>query len=306
MLKHCRKKIVENLWQRYRESSYPIQCLEKALLKQGILNPPLDHFAVIDLPGPNTGIYHMKQIFTTLGFVERGKDYLEDKQNDFMWMAEHDAPFTEADAVLPQIVIADFRLEEMPEDIRSIIEKYSSLAMPTPVFNIKKLAEHINQGDKVAIEVIKSICARYFAGRDWPLPTVYEYESVKEFNELLAWVLVFGRKPNHFTLSIHLLENFNSLDAFINFIRTETDLPLNEEGNIIKGGNKFGIAQGATQGILQKVKLADGEIELATDFVEFVWRYPLNSSKPISGWEDYFTGFVANFADRVIESLYTD
>lgn len=305
MLKKCRQKIINSLWQRYFDNSSQTKLLEKALLKHGIMQPHLDHFAVIDLPGPNTGIYHMREIFTALGFVERGADYLAEKQNDFAWLCENDAMHRTAIDVLPQVVIADFRLDILPPDVKKIIIKYSSQAYPTPVFNIKKLAEHINRGDNIAIEVIHAVLMRYFAGRDWPLPTVKEYELVKEFNELLAWVLVFGRKPNHFTFSIHLMNHFNNLAQFARFIEDEVQLELNREGGVIKGGKEYGIEQGATQGSLQRIKLSDGEIDIPMDFVEFVWRHPIHENKKSVYWDDYFSGFIAKFANRVIESLKT-
>jgi hypothetical protein len=35
----------------------------------------------------------------------------------------------------------------------------------------------------------------------------------------------------------------------------------------------------------------------------FVWRHPKKAGK-VALWHDYFTGFVADNADRVVESLY--
>lgn len=83
------------------------------------------------------------------------------------------------------------------------------------------------------------------------------------------------------------------------------NIQLNHEGGIIKGGRQAGIEQSSTAGKLQKIKLADGEIELPCGFVEFVWRFPHAhaTAKPIL-WQDYFTGFIATHANRVIESLY--
>jgi hypothetical protein len=145
----------------------------------------------------------------------------------------------------------------------------------------------------------------YLSGRTWPLPSTREFRTVHEFNELLAWVLIFGHKPNHFTLSVHLLSEFPDLSAFHRFIEEDLQLPLNNEGGIIKGRKESGIAQGSTVGNPQNVSLSDGDVELPLGFVEFVWRYPQPhlASKPI-WWKDYFTGFVANHANRVIESLY--
>src|SRR5262249_44381383 len=122
------------------------------------------------------------------------------------------------------------------------------------------------------------LLSHYFSGRDWPLPMIKEFNTVKEFNELLAWVLIFGRRPNHFTLSIHLLPQFANLNVFLAFISQETAFDLNQDGGIVKGGGKTGIAQGSTMGTWQKIKLQDGEITIRSDFVEFVWRYPRDNT----------------------------
>jgi hypothetical protein len=85
---------------------------------------------------------------------------------------------------------------------------------------------------------------------------------------------------------------------------THTALTLNQEGGFIKGGPKIGIEQGSTNGIVQTIALADGHIQIPTNFVEFVWRYA--HTKPqvqASLWQDYFTGFIPTHANKVIESL---
>ena len=43
---------------------------------------------------------------------------------------------------------------------------------------------------------------------------MYEYEIAKKENELVAWVLIFGKKINHFGISVHLLNGFNNLEEF--------------------------------------------------------------------------------------------
>lgn len=302
MLNQLRQNIVQNLWETYRFASPDMQRIEAALKQKGIAYCPLDHFAVIDLPGPHSGIPILSQIFSAIGYIEQGKDYLAAKQNDFLWMAESDSINREALAVLPQVVVADFRLDEMPVEIKNIIYKYSTEVKSSPVKDIQTLSQQLLKGDAEALAPCTNKILKYLTGRDWTLPTKNEFYSVREFNELLAWVLIFGRRPNHFTLSIHLLHQFADLPDFHQFIENEVKLALNHEGGTIKGGKEAGIAQGSTVGIAQTVNLADGEITLPTGFVEFVWRYP-NKSAPVL-WNDYFTGFVANHADRVIESLY--
>jgi len=288
--------IVQHLFASYCDTSPDMQMISTALRQKGIENLVLDHFAVIDLPGPHSGIPVLCEIFSGLGYEERGRDYLREKQNDFLWMAKAGCQMLAAEDALPQVVAADFRLDEMPPEISNIIYHYSSQASSTAAAEIRTLMQ---RGLPCTDRILQ-----YFAGRDWPLPRVKEFQMVQEFNELLAWVLIFGRRPNHFSLSIHLLEQFADLADFHHFVEHETKLTLNEEGGKIKGGIKAGIAQGSTMGISQQIQLADGEVQLPTGFAEFVYRYPLCLNKPHQGrWGDYFTGFIARHADRVIESL---
>lgn len=304
MFKKLRKQIIHNLWNIYLNVTPQMKTIENGLKQKGVGELVLDHFAIIDLPGPHTGISYLSQIFAALGYVERGKDYLADKQNDFLWMAEDDSEHALAQDVLPQVVVADFRLDEMPSEIRNIIEKYARHSNPIPLKEIKQLIDRTTLDPVVHQQFIEMITT-YFSGRDWPLPTLNEYQTVRDFNELLAWVLVFGRRPNHFTISVHLLHHFSNLNEFLHFVENEMFFTLNRDGGEIKGGEKIGIAQGSTNGVIQTTKMADGIVEIPTGFVEFVWRYPSHPTTSPRLWKDYFTGFVAQHADRVIESLYS-
>lgn len=301
MLKIIRHQVINALWNQYRQQSPQMLQIASRLANQNITELPLDHFAVIDLPGPQTGIPILSELFMALGFEPRGSGYLPDKQNDFSWLAEENAQALIPAHVLPQAVVADFRLDEMPASIRQIIYHYSSQSPAETRFELKRLLSHALQGEKLAQEAFQRLFLHYFSGRDWPLPTVYEYQSVYEFNPLLAWVLVCGRKPNHFTLSIHLMQKFANLSEFLSFIATEVGLALNEEGGLIKGGLQEGIAQGGTLGTPRPVSLADGHVTMPGDFVEFVWRYSALAEPKT--WQDYFTGFLAQNANHVIEAL---
>lgn len=306
MLKQVRHNLVQHLWETYSATSADAQEIEAKLRLKGIETLLLDHFALIDLPGPHTGISQISPLFACLGYTTRGSDYLADKQNDFLWMAEADSDTSHAKDVLPQVVIADFRLDELPLEIKKTIEKYSYQAPASPLKLATQLADRAQSGDAKAAKSLTKLILAYLSGRDWPLPTIKEFHLIHEFNELLAWVLIFGRRPNHFTLSIHLQNHFTSLEDFHHFIEQDVQLVLNAEGGRIKGSKAVGIAQGSTLGRKQKVALADGEIILPIDFMEFVWRYPRKAEekKPLL-WGDFFTGFIAQHADHVIESLYT-
>lgn len=300
MVKKLRQCIVANLWQTYRRTTNQLQQIQQQLAQKNIHHLPLDHFAVIDLPGPNTGIAHLQKFFALLGFIKQGNDYLPCKQNDFLWMTEEDCFATPAKNVLPQVVVADFRVDEMPIEIKNIVLKYSTQSAPLPLAELQhSIADH-------DIDRATTIAENYFAGRDWPLPNVSEFKKVQAFNELLAWVLVFGRKPNHFTISVHLIPEIKNLQNFLQFVTDECGLALNADGGVIKGGANTGIAQASTNGATQQIQLADGVVDIPTGFVEFVWRYPLSTDTTPLLWKDFFSGFVAQHADHVIKSLYSD
>ncbi len=303
MLKEIRQKIIELLWHDYCRSTTHVKQIEAALLANHIAPPVLDHFAIIDLPGPHTGITELSHIFNSIGYEFQGKDYLPEKQNDFTWMAESDSSGTPAQTVLPQVVVADFRLEELPPEVRNIVTKYSSQAKPSPAATVATLAAQAKLNNQQAAEKLFALMTQYLSGREWPLPKVCEFETVREYNELLAWVLVFGRRPNHFTYSIHLMPAFSSLAHFHEFVQHDVGLHLNHDGGVIKGSCTHGIEQGSTAGTPQQVQLADGTVELPMGFVEFVWRFADKQNPQF--WNDYFTGFVANHANRVIQSLYS-
>lgn len=304
MLPSLRHTIIKHLWTTHRATSREIKQIEAGLKQKHTAPLVLDHFAIIDLPGPKTGIPQLSQIFSLLGYEVRGQDYLADKQNDFLWLAESGSDEQYARDVLPQVVVADFRIDELPIEIRKIITHYADYAPTFPLSTLKQQIADLQAGKSEAATHALSLLAQYFSGRDWPLPTCKEFSLVREFNELLAWVLVFGRRPNHFTLSIHHLNAFVDLTDFHRFIEDELQLTLNREGGLIKGGKSAGIAQSSTLGITQNILLADGEIAIPTQFVEFVWRYPLKADSQPLLWKDFFTGFIASHADHVIESLY--
>ena len=304
MLNYIRQNLITKLLNHYRHHSSQLTLIEQALAKKSICPLYFDHFALIDLPGPHTGISFLAKLFLLLDFHIQGQGYLPEKQNDFVWLAEADKKNKLAEEVLPQVVVADFRLEELPKDIRSIIEKYAARAIAPPFHTIQS---HLNQLEKnpdqsLANQVIELI-KNYLSGRDWPLPTLKEFSQVWEFNQLLAWVLVFGRKPNHFTLSVHLLSEFSNLQHFHEFIQQNLSMNLNTQGGIIKGGPKTGLEQSSTQGLLEKIQLADAEITLPTAFVEFIWRFPRETCQTPTLWEDFFTGFITEHATHVIQSL---
>lgn len=303
LLKKTRQAFTQHLWQHYKQKVTAFKIIETALQKQGNTHIVLDHFALIDLPSPHSGIPYLSQLFSALGYRVQGLDYLPDKQNDFLWLVENDAIDQLAKKTLPQVVVADFRLDALPVEIKKVIEKYTQQMTSSPLKDIQCLSAKTYLGDEQAAAQLLSVLTDSFSKRAWSLPTLADFKTVHAFNELLAWVLLFGPIPNHFTIAAHLLAGFDDMPAFMRFIEMDLGLPLNTEGGVIKGNAAMGIEQGSTMGLPMTVQLADGSLELPGLFIEFVWRHALDKNKVPSYWRDYYSGFIAQNANKVIESL---
>lgn len=302
-LKTLRKAFIEALWKRFAASSLTLQSLNAAFSARNIAFPPLDHLAVIDLPGEHSGITVLQQIFARLGFEFRGEGYLPDKQNGFMWLRVNENDQELANNAFPQIVIADFCLSELPTDVATIISHYANRSSPFPFAAFDELLAQLKEGDLTAQNAILQILLTYFEGRSWPNPTLAEVTKIKAVNELLAWVLVCGRKPNHFTFGVHLSKDFANFNEFLQWIENDVKLSLNYQGGRIKGSTRDGIQQASTQDAPERVALQDGEMKLPPPFIEFVWRYPIVQHSP-RYFSDYFSDFISQNANTVVESLY--
>lgn len=299
-----RHSLIDALWQKHLHESQQANAIHSALQQNGVEHIVLDHFAMIDLPSVYSGIPVMQVILERLGFEKRGQGYLADKQNDFSWFSEENIEQKAAYEALPQIVIADFRLDELPVTVADIIRKYAKLTKPFAFAEFDHLLGEYHAGDDNAATNIVNLLVNYFSGRDWPLPTFADFAAVSKVNELLAWVLLFGRRPNHFTFSVHLMNKFQDLDSFNHFVTTVLQFPLNHEGGVVKGSQQVGITQSSTEGEEVTVRLNEGNIMIRKEFVEFVYRYPVVSTTSPRLWQDYFPDFIAAHANYVIESLY--
>jgi len=263
----------------------------------------LDHFALIDLfPGTSSGIPFLNQLFSALGYIPGGRDYLPEKQNEFMWLTPVEAEHQKMQDVSPQIVIADFNPNDIDTKITDIILKYTSKIMPFPFTLFHRLCGETYRGLQSSAEQLIKLILSFIDKPPEILPTYQEYCVIKEYNELLAWVLVFGRKVNHFGINIEFLEDYANLEAFNHMITHTLHLPLNQKESLIKGDARHAIAQSSTEGEIVEIQLSDKKITLQGPFMEFVWR----ASQGTSGmWTDYFTGFIGQQATKVVESVYT-
>jgi len=302
LLPKLRNEFIQVLWKRFRQDYGPAEQLAQFISdREGVV--PLDHFAIIELPNPLGEDRELETLLVAIGFKKEGAGYLPDKINDFCWFVEEDAATKSIQAALPKIVLGNFRLGECSFETKRVIERISQL----PTLNsamVLKLAQEVRDGVEPSYFRLLSILIETFTRRPCLSPLTREFQRVQEENELMAWSMLFGREINHFGLSVYALQHFASLEAFNHTVTEKLNFRLNECGGfIVKGGPQDGIAQSATVNTYTSKKLTDGSVTVRSPFLEFVWRFPITAS-PTSTWKDYFQGFVAKNANRVIESVY--
>jgi len=297
LIQYVRENVIQQLYYNYSRSYVHIQKVVQFLPK----NIVLDHFAIIDLPSEKSGIFVLNQLFSSLEYIPQGRDYLQNKQNEFMWLAPMDANLKKPIDVSPQVVIADFCLDDLSSEVRDIVIKYTQSLSPLPWREFHRLVGKTYHDDSSAANNLIKMIITYCQRRD-TLPTIHDYEMVKEQNELLAWVLAFGRGINHFGFNVGLLKCYSNLSDFNKSLNEKLQLSLNQKNGMIKGNEIYQIAQSSTLGEEITLPLLDGEIKLLSPFVEFIWRAKKHDN-PVY-WNDYFTGFIGEQADDVIESVY--
>jgi len=300
-LSSIRKKILQQLWQNYQAECPQVQKILETLSFNLQKNLVLDHFAMIELPGPETGISTLNQILNALNYFPQGRDYLEDKQNEFLWLAPMEARSQSALEADPQIVIADFRLKDLDPKIARIINFYSAKARPFPWQRFHELCGEIYQENSAAEAPFIQLILEHLQHRTWPKPSLRDYYEVREYNELLAWVLLCGRKINHFGINVECLNTHPDLETFTHWIQ-KLGIPLNQKKGIIQGDSSQYLAQSSTQGELLSIFLEGESVGLHGPFLEFVWRAPL-IERP-ERWKDSFRGLIGKQANQVIEAVY--
>lgn len=299
----ARRQLIELLWKRFKGQLETAEALEEDLNDQA-MGVGLDHFAIIDLPSPETGIPVLEKIFSTLGFVKTGKGFLKNKANDFIWMEEEGARESAEGEPLPQVVLADFRLASLSPSVGNIIERITRNLPRAPIARIEAVAKRAKDGDFSAVGELVKVVSDYLTRRDHALPTKEEFEIVRQENELLAWVMIFGREVNHFGVSAHHLHAFPHLEAFTAYLESDLGFDISERGGKrIRGNRTLGIEQSATKSEDLVVELEGGQVTLPNRFIELVWRFSATGLAP-ELWSSYFRGFVPESADTVIESLY--
>ncbi|WP_218082259.1 DUF1338 domain-containing protein [Anthocerotibacter panamensis] len=298
-LARVRSQVFTQLWQEYRARVALVPAIEDVLRGQG--EPWIeDHIAFRTLPGAACGAGVLQRLFELLGYVRREDLYFEDKQLQAFWMEPpHEAAVY---TMLPKIFVSELIPARFSADFQATLAKYTDSLSATPLARMEHLQLQTRAGDLKAGEQLAAEILGYLAGRPWQRPTFADYQRLLQQSEYAAWTLAFGNRVNHFTVSVHLMRRFPSLQAFNKFLTEHLQVPMNLSGGLIKGTPQSGLEQSSTRATGMAVLFQEGYQELPYAYVEFAFRHPLPGQQADGQWTSYYQGFVVGNADRIFDS----
>ncbi|GLP95790.1 DUF1338 domain-containing protein [Paraferrimonas sedimenticola] len=223
-----------------------------------------DHIALRTFNLAPVTVDALAEHFKAIGYVEAGQYAFEAKK----LKAKH---FEHPDPTAPKVFISELLVEEMPEEVQTIIKKLVAQVDP------------------------KAVSAADFliGNRPWQL-SLADYQTLAKHSEYASWTAAWGYRANHFTVSVNHLAGFDTLEA-VNQALKDAGHVLNSSGGEIKGSPEVLLEQSSTMADKGVVKFSDGELTIPSCFYEFALRYPQADG-------ELYSGFVAASADKIFES----
>ncbi len=251
--------LMAELWRDYRTLAPHAEPIHELIGGGGEV--PNDHVAFRGLNRPGFGIDAIAAPFVALGYREQGEYLFPDKK----LFARH---FETEDPNDPKLFVSELEVEKLGPAARSILDRLMETAVLPPD---RPLAR---------------------AGRPWPVAQS-EYRTLLEESEYAAWLAAFGYVVNHFTVAVHRVPRWPSLET-LNQALIDSGFALNGSGGLIKGSPEVGLEQSSTLAAPITVAFTDGPLEIPGVYYEFARRHPVNGA--------LFSGFVTGSADRIFES----
>lgn len=223
-----------------------------------------DHIALRTFNLPGIRIDDLATHFTRFGYQEAGEYHFKEKK----LYAKH---WQHSDLNLPKVFISELLVEEMPKNVQNIIHSA------------------VNEMPKGSLEKSNFL----FSGRPWKM-TYKSFLELSEVSEYAAWMCAWGFRPNHFTVNINHLKQFNDITK-LNTLLKENGFELNAFGGEIKGTPEEMLEQSSIMASKVSVEFSDGIHMIPGCYYEFAKRYRDAQGK-------IYHGFIAKSADKIFES----
>lgn len=299
----CRKEVFKNLWSHYYQMVPYASEIEQSFRsrKDSWIE---DHVAFRTLPGENTGMHILQEIFSILGYKRRDDYHFEEKKLRAFWMSPNDTD-SPSDEVSPKIFISELLSDSFSQPFQEALSNIANDVVCSPIPFLKKLVLDVEKAKEGAKEeLVLSISQILTQGPSWARPTLRLYELLRKESDYACWTYLFGHQINHFTVSVHLIDSFSSIEELGVFIEQNLKIPMNHSGGMVKGTPDVCLEQIATMAAKCPYQFQDGVRAISYGFVEFAKRYPLAGKTDDGAWHSYYQGFVSANADKIFESTY--
>lgn len=257
------QKLLDRMWLDYVQLNPAAKKIYDLFTQEGerVLN---DHVAYRTFNHPRLGIKSLAQHIEKYGYVAKGEYVFKEKK---LFALHYEHPNRE----LPKFFISELELEKVEPFIAQEVEKM-----------VSQVPDSLIQSEEILV-----------AGRPWKM-SFEVYNKLATTSEYASWVAAFGFRPNHFTVNINALKNFNDIHKVNDFIKSN-GYALNAAGGEIKGTPQELLEQSSTMAKEVQVPFVDGPHPVPACYYEFAKRYSLPSG-------ELYQGFIAKSADKIFES----
>ena len=259
------QKIFNPIWNDYLKNNPLVKSVYNSFIELGeeVIN---DHIAFRTYNDPRINIDVLSKQLISAGYEFKGEYHFEQKKLYAKYFEL--AGFKNA----PRIFISELKLEEMSPFLRetalSLIDQ-----IPTDILDSPEL-------------ILK--------GRLWEKPSYKVYEQLRQESEYASWVYVFGFRANHFTISINALQQLNSIEKVVSFLKNR-GFEMNTSGGEIKGNHEGLLEQASITAGTIPVEFIEGNYDIPGCYYEFARRYEDKNG-------NLYSGFIAKSADKIFES----
>jgi hypothetical protein len=268
--------LLDDLWFQYNHKvPFAAQCQD--LLSSNELNN--DHVAFRTLGG----IHRVARIFEALGYEARGCYTFPDKHLTAIHYEHTTNP------KLPKIFISELKTYELPQEARDIIQDVVMSSHRPDLSN-----EFLAQLHEAPSAELLSTLVDHFETLPWKkLPSKSQVETLNQFSQYAAWVLVHGYKVNHFTLLVQPPDN---IEIVYEKMRA-AGIPVKPTIEGLAGSK---LRQTSTQAVMEDVAVVGDDDGLATT-MPWPYAYVELAERPVQKDGTVFDGFMTNQALQLFE-----
>jgi hypothetical protein len=281
--------ILESLFDIYSNRVPDVKKITSALIKSNIISNQSeivnDHIAFRTMGVEFLGIQSLEKIFLHHGYVKKDFYSFKTKKLNAFW-------YSNSDENMPRIFISELKVNDLSENSRRIISKYTDQVTEDPV-------------DKLDLSNANEVIS-FLSNPLWSLPSLNDFNDLLKETEYGSWVIYNRYYLNHYTISVHeLIDQYNTLEKFNAFV-TKIGIKLNDSGGVIKESKDGLLLQSSSVANKVKANFTEGSSLISGSYVEFAERKILPKYSNVSEIKPIHRrdGFETSNADKIFESTY--